>query len=664
MTRHRRLAWFCVLLLAAVLPVLLRSQATRATRSFKTWSEYLGGADSSQYSALDQINKSNVASLQAAWTYSTGDTRGYRFNPIVVDGTMYVLAKNNSIVALDPATGTEKWQHRNEGAVTDRGMNYWESSDGSDRRLLYLNAGSLTAVDARTGNIIASFGDNGRVDVRTGLHRDLSRIRPLQTNNPGRIYQNLMIVSLPAGGPGFLASPGDIHAYDVRTGKLEWVFHTVPERGEFGADTWPDAALDTGSGVHNWAEFTVDEARGIVYIPTGTARYDFYGGNRHGANLFGNSILALDAKTGKRLWHFQTVHHDLWDYDLATSPKLLTVKHDGRDVDVVAQASKHGFLFVFDRVSGQPLWPIQERPVPQSDIPGEQTSPTQPFPTLPPPFARQTFTEQDINPYIPEEARLKFREKFRGYVNKGLFTPPSLQGSVQIPGNSGGANWGLSAVDPAKGTMYVMSKEAPSLLTLRVLKADAASATQAAQSSQSSQPADPDADPRGPDPRQMPPNLPAGFVPYGAFQPYGWNIEGLPPIGPPWSQLTAYDLNKGTILWQIPNGEVRDLAAKGTRDTGSQGARAGMVVTAGGLIFIGTPDHRLRAYDQDTGRVLWDKEMVGPINGVPAVYEISGREFVVVCVSPPGAPGRPGARAGTATPQSPGEYVAFALPNR
>jgi len=473
-----------------------------------------------------------------------------------------------------------------------------------------------------------------------------------------------MIVSLPAGGPGFLASPGDIHAYDVRTGKLEWVFHTVPERGEFGADTWPDGALDTGSGVHNWAEFTVDEVRGIVYIPTGTARYDFYGGNRHGANLFGNSILALDAKTGKRLWHFQTVHHDLWDYNLATSPKLLTVKHDGREVDVVAQASKHGFLFVFDRVSGQPLWPIEERPVPQSDIPGEQTSPTQPFPTLPPPFARQTFTEQDINPYIPDEARLEFREKFRDYVNKGLFTPPSLQGSVQVPGNSGGANWGLSAVDPAKGTMYVMSKEAPSLLTLRVLKADAASATQAAQSSQSSQPADPDADPRGPDPRQMPPNLPAGFVPYGAFQPYGWNIEGLPPIGPPWSQLTAYDLNKGTILWQIPNGEVRDLAAKGTRDTGSQGARAGMVVTAGGLIFIGTPDHRLRAYDQDTGRVLWDKEMVGPINGVPAVYEISGREFVVVCVSPPGAPGRPGARGGTVTPQSPGEYVAFALPNR
>jgi quinoprotein glucose dehydrogenase len=646
-----------VLLLAGAVPALLRSQPTGVARSFRTWSEYLGGADSSQYSALDQINRSNVARLQVAWTYSTSDARAYRFNPIVVDGTMFVLAKNNSIVALDPATGAEKWLHRNEGAVTDRGMNYWESVDRTDRRLLYLNAGSLTAIDARTGNMIASFGDNGRVDVRGGLHRDLSRIRPLQTNNPGRIYQNLMIVSLPAGGPGFLASPGDIHAYDVRSGTLEWVFHTIPERGEFGADTWPDAALDTGSGVHNWAELTVDEARGIVYIPTGTARYDFYGGNRHGANLFGNSILALDAKTGKRIWHFQTVHHDLWDYDLATSPKLLTVKHDGRDVDIVAQASKHGFLFVFDRLTGRPLWPIEERPVPQTDVPGEQTSPTQPFPTLPPPFARQSFTERDINPYLPEDAKAAFREQFGRYVNKGLFTPPSLQGTVQMPGNSGGANWGLSAVDPVKGTMYVMSKEAPSLLTLRVLNADAPAAAAPASG-------DADVDARGPDPRQMPPNLPPGFVPYGAFQPYGWAVDRLPPIGPPWSQLTAYDLNKGTLLWQIPNGDAPELAAGGTRGTGSQGARAGMVVTAGGLIFIGTPDHRLRAYDQDTGRTLWEKEMIGPINGVPAVYEVNGRQYVVVCVAGAGAGTRPAGRGGPAAPQSPGEYVAFALTGR
>ncbi len=376
------------------------------------------------------------------------------------------------------------------------------------------------------------------------------------------------------------------------SGKLAWVFHTVPERGEAGAETWPEAALATGSGVHNWAELTVDVARGIAFIPTGTARYDFYGGNRHGANLYANSLLALDAKTGKRIWHFQTIHHDLWDWDLATSPKLLTVRHDGRDVDVVAQASKHGFLFVLERDSGRPLWPIEERPVPQSDVPGEQTSPTQPFPTAPPPFARQSFTEKDINPHLPPEAQEKLRQLLRNSVNKGLFTPPSLQGSIQMPGNSGGANWGLAAVDPMKGRVYVMSKESPDLLRLRAMK-----------------PGDKPEN-RGPDPNQVVPGAPAGFVAYTAVDPYGFTGDtatGMPPITPPWSQITAYDLNKGTILWQVPNGDSTLLIPRGLRGTGSHQARAGMVVTAGGLIFIGTPDNTLRAYDEDSGKVVWEK---------------------------------------------------------
>ena len=634
-----------VLVLVGAIPALLRSEPTGVTRSFKTWSQYLGGADSSQYSALDQINKSTVSQLEVVWRYSTADTRSYRFNPIVVDGTMFVLAKNNAIVALDALTGKERWSHSNDGAVGDRGVNYWESSDRSDRRLLYLNAGSLTAIDARTGAAIPSFGDQGRVDVRVGLHRDLANIRRLQTNNPGRIYQDLFIVSLPAGGAGYVASPGDIHAYDVRSGKLVWVFHTVPERGEAGAETWPDAALATGSGVHNWSELTVDEARGIVYIPTGTARYDFYGGNRPGANLYANSVVALDAKTGKLKWHFQAVHHDLWDYDLATSAKLLTVKHDGRDVDVIAQASKHGFLFVLERDTGRPLWPIEERPVPQSDVPGEQTSPTQPFPTLPPPFARQSFTEKDVNPHLPPEAQDKLRQLLRRSVNKGLFTPPSLQGSIQMPGNSGGANWGLLAADPVKGRVYVMSKEAPALLTLQAMDAGYVQK-----------------DPRGPDPRQLPPNVPSGFVPYTAVEPYGFMVDeatGLPPLTPPWSQLTAYDLNKGTILWQIPNGDTRQLAARGIRGTGSRAARAGMVVTAGGLVFIGTPDYILRAYDEDTGKAVWEKELGGPINGVPAVYEIEGREDLAICV---GAPERETGGSAEAPARASGsEYVVFAL---
>jgi quinate dehydrogenase (quinone) len=349
------------------------------------------------------------------------------------------------------------------------------------------------------------------------------------------------------------------------------------------------------------------------------------------------------------------VHHDLWDYDLANAPKLLTVKHDGRNVDIVAQAGKSGFLYVFDRVSGAPLWPIEERPVPQSDVPGEQTSPTQPFPTLPPPFARQAFTERDINPYLPAAAQAKLREQMRGYVNKGIFTPPSLQGSVQMPGNSGGANWGLSAVDPVKGTMYVVSKEQPAILTLRVMNANAPGNGLGASP-------DVDVDPRGPDPRQLPPNVPSTFLPYGAVAPYGFNVNGQPPIGPPWSQLTAYDLNKGTILWQVPNGEVPELATRGVQGTGSQGARAGMVVTKGGLIFIGTPDRKLRAYDQDTGKIAWEKELSGPIDGVPAVYEMNGREYVVVCVAGPRPAGRGQAPPPNAAPA--GEYVAFALPGK
>ncbi len=642
MTAAQRFIVTAVVLVGAI-PALLRSEPGSVTRSFNTWSQYLGGADSSQYSSLSQINKATVSRLDVAWRYSSADSRSYRFNPIVVDGTMFVLAKNNSIVALDAVTGQEKWAHANDGAVSDRGINYWESRDRSDRRLLYLNAGSLTAIDARTGASIPSFGDQGRVDVRIGLNRDLSKIRRLQTNNPGRIYQDLFIVSLPAGGAGYVASPGDIHAYDVRTGKLVWVFHTVPERGEAGAETWPDGALASGSGVHNWAELTVDEERGIVFIPTGTARYDFYGGNRHGANLYANSVVALEAKTGKRIWHFQTVHHDLWDYDLATAPKLLTVRHNGRDVDVVAQASKHGFLFVLERDSGRPLWPIEERPVPQSDVPGEQTSPTQPFPTVPPPFARQSFTEKDINPHLPAEAQEKLRQLLRGSVNKGLFTPPSLQGSIQVPGNSGGANWGLSAVDPVKGRVYVMSKESPALLTLRAMK-----------------PGDKPED-RGPDPNQVVPGTPAGFVAYTAVNPYGFmrdQATGLPPNAPPWSQLTAYDLNKGTILWQVPNGDSLQLVSRGVRGTGSHQARAGMVVTAGGLVFIGTPDNTLRAYDEDSGKVVWEKHVSGPINGVPAVYEMNGRQYLAVAV---GAAGTQDDDSGQSPGRTGSEYVVFAL---
>jgi glucose dehydrogenase len=619
-----------------------QESASRRAFDFETWDQYLGGSDSSQYSSLDQINKSNVAQLEVAWTYSTGERGSYQFNPLVVGETMYVLAHDRSLVALNAATGQELWRKANEGQVGARGMNYWESADRSDRRLFYINGGMLTSVDASNGEPISNFGEQGRVDLRIGLDGDISGIRALQTSNPGRIFEDLIIISLPAGGGGYTATPADIHAYDVRTGELEWIFHTVPRPGEFGADTWPNEGLGNYGGVHNWSESTVDAELGIAYIPTGTARYDFYGGNRHGENLFGNSIIALNARTGERLWHFQTIHHDLWDLDIPQSPKLLTVTHEGREVKAVAQATKQGFLFVFDRVTGEPLWPIEERAVPQTDVPGEQSWPTQPFPTLPPPFARQSFTEEDINPYLPEADKERLREMFRTFRNEGLYTPPSLQGTIMLPGHNGGANWGSSAVDPINGRFFVVSKELP---TTAILQApdDAAPA-------------------RGPGGTPPPtPNAGPDFIPYRAPIDFMLQSNGLSAIGPPWSQLTAYDLNSGQIMWQVPNGDVYNTQQFGIEGTGSHAPRGGPVATGGGLIFVATAsDRTFRARDADTGEVLWEFALPAGSEGVPAVYSVNGREFVALPVGGNGLFSQ-----GFTLPESgPGQYMVFALPQR
>ncbi len=605
----------------------------RGDFDFESWDQYLGGSDSSQYSSLDQIDRGNVAGLEVAWTYPTGESGNYRFNPLVVDGVMYVLAHNNSLVALDAARGDEIWRHEHEGPVSNRGMNIWTSEDGSDRRILYLNAGHLTSVDAGTGETVTSFGDNGRVDLRTPLGDDYSDIRPLQTANPGRIFENLIIMSLPAAGAGYTANPADIHAYDILSGELAWVFHNVPRPGEFGSDTWPDDADARYGGVHNWSESTVDAELGILYVPTGTARYDFYGGNRHGANLFGNSLLALDARTGQRLWHFQTIHHDLWDYDLPTAPKLLTVVHDGETIAAVAQSSKQGYIYVFNRVTGEPLWPIEERPVPQSDTPGEQSWPTQPIPTAPPPFARQSFTEEDINPYIPEEDRERVREQLRTYRNEGLFTPPSPQGTIMLPGHNGGSNWGSVAVNPGNGKLYVVSKELPTTANL--------------------------APPDGERPPPVVPNADPDFVPYQAPYDFMLQSNGMSALGPPWSQLTAYDLNEGTIEWQVPNGNVMTLEAQGITGTGSQAPRGGPVVTAGGLIFVATSsDRKFRARSVKDGSVLWEFETPAASEGVPAVFAVNGRQYVAIAV---GGNGLFAQNMDLPEP-GPGQYMVFALP--
>jgi quinoprotein glucose dehydrogenase len=603
-------------------------------RSFNTWNQYLGGADSSQYSSLNQINRSNVKQLAMAWSYPTGDAVQYLFNPLVVDGVMYVQAKNNSLVALDAVTGRELWAHAFQGSVTSRGMNYWESKDRADRRLFTTNGGYLTAIDARTGTTVQSFGDNGRTDLRTGLDRDLTDVPPIQTNNPGRIFEDILIMPLMRSGADYSYVPGDIHAYSVRTGKLLWQFHTVPRPGEAGYDTWPKDFWTRSGGGINWNELTIDEKRGIAYIPTGTGKWDHYGADRIGQNLFANSIIALDARNGKRLWHFQTVHHDLWDYDLPAGPKLLTVKHDGKNVDVVIQPTKHGFLFVLDRVTGQPLWPIEERPVPKSDVPGEQAWPTQPFPTKPPAFARQSLSEKDVSPFMPEAEQAAWREKIRNARNEGLFTPPSMRGTVTIPGVGGGASWGTAAVDPARGFLYIVSKDAPTIVTI-------------------TPPGNSAADQKGKAVPHAPPKTPAdgAFTHYTApYTQFVSQSSRLPSLSPPWFQLTAYDLNAGTIRWQIPYGTVPSLAAQGHADTGAvQQQRGGPIVTAGGLIVAATNDKKLRVYDADNGKVIWETDLPASAEGVPAVYEAGGREYIALCV---------------AAGNGPGAYVVFALPAR
>jgi glucose dehydrogenase len=621
--------------------------ASRTPFDYRTWDQYLGGSDSSQYSSLDQINRNNVADLEVAWTFETGDYTPL-FNPIVVDGVMYVqsgreVSRGRDYVALNAATGEELWRFEIDGQVGTRGINYWESEDRSDRRLIFINGGAVSAIDAQTGDPITSFGDMGKVDIRTGMESERDPGRPLQNSHPGRVFEDLFIVSLPAGGASYNSSPADVHAYNILTGDLEWVFHTVPREGEFGADTWPAEGLSGYGGVHNWSESTVDTELGIAYIPTGTARFDFYGGNRHGENLFGNSLIALDARTGERLWHFQTIHHDLWDLDIPQAPKLLTVNHEGEEIKAVAQATKQGLLFVFDRETGEPLWPIEERPVPASDVPGEEAWPTQPFPTLPPPFARQSFTVEDINPYVSEEDQETLREGFAVWRNEGPYTPPSLEGTIMVPGHNGGTNWGGSAVDPINGRFFVVSKELPTLVKLN----------------------EPGTGGRGGGPgRGGPPADPPGagedFVAYTS--PVDFMLQpsnGLSALGPPWSQLTAYDLNTGEIIWQVPNGGVYALMQDGIEDTGSHAPRGGPVATGGGLVFVATAsDRKFRARDADTGAVLWDYDLPAGSEGVPAVYEVDGRQYVTIPVGGNGLftpsleipePGQP-------------QYMTFALP--
>jgi len=668
-----------------------RGEARLQEQPYAQWADYGGSADSMQYSSLAQVHRGNVKALQPVWFYRVGgDPVRLPFNPIVVDGVMYVAGVKNTVVALDAATGNELWTAAAQ--ATERGITYWESADRTDRRLILTTNSGLRQIDAKTGRAITSFGVNGTVDMRAGDPRRLGG----PNKSPGRVFENLIIVGSNTG-EGYGSPPGDVRAFDVITGRLVWTFHTIPRPGEYGYETWPPDAWKYAGGANTWGEITLDKKNAIVFFPTGSPTHDLYGADRAGDNLFGNCLLALDARTGKRLWHFQTVHHDLWDYDLAAAPKLLTVRQSGKSIDIVAQAGKTGFLYVFERLTGKPLWPIEERPVPKSEVPGEMSSPTQPFPTKPPPFARQVFRVEDVNPFMDPAEQERLRQAVRDAANNGVFTPSShLRHHIQFPGAWGGANWGSVAADPATGMLFVRSLEMPSYRRMAVntpgqptpfkgtpreqegftvytqicaachgpgqtpmkspAKLGADGFRRLLRQGKEQMPAFPedilppakvdvleaylhslplaDAEQAGDDAMIRLPQNPNRYqgpaVRYSGSFSAGWyTSNGLPAVGPPWTQIVAYDLNDGTIKWRVADGQAPGLADRDIPNTGTVRPRNGPVATAGGLVFAAnSQDRMIRAYDKDTGQVLWSHELEANPEGIPAVYQVGGRQYL------------------------------------
>lgn len=440
-----------------------------ALQQHKEWKDYGGGPDHSKFVALKEITKSNVDQLQIQFVVPTYDKSGYNFNPIIVDNVMYVLGRNNSLIAVDATTGKEIWIHKDLRGIIARGINFWQSKDKKQKRFIIFLNNTMQAIDANTGKSIMDFGEIGKgyTDMRLGLDRDPETLGRMTSTTPGHIFEDLILVGSAPGENPF-DGPGHLRAYSVITGKMVWVFHTIPLPGEDGYDTWPKDAYKYAAAANTWGEISVDEKRGIAYFPVGSPTYDYDGADRHGKNLFGNCILALDARTGKHLWHFQTVHHDLWDYDLTAAPQLITVDHNGKKIDAVAVAAKTGFLYVFDRVTGKPLWPIEERPVPKSEMPYEESSPTQPFPTVVPPFNRQTVTVNDLNPYYDSAKKAELVKRINA-AKVGIFQPLSDKyETIAMPGSTGGANFGNTAADPDKGIVYVQTKEAASIYKLKI----------------------------------------------------------------------------------------------------------------------------------------------------------------------------------------------------
>ncbi|MFO7846123.1 MAG: PQQ-binding-like beta-propeller repeat protein [Balneolaceae bacterium] len=669
------------------------------------WNEYQGGPERNQYSQLDQINPENVSQLEVAWEYNTGIEGEMQTNPLIVDGVLYGMTANVQPFALNAATGEVIWAKTGEdvGSLSNsRGVVYWENSD--EKRILHTNGEWLYARDAQTGEVISSFGKNGRTSLKSGLG-ETSAEKYVGSTSPGTVFEDIIVMPIRVG-EGHDAALGHIQAFNIMTGELEWVFRTIPSPGEFGYDTWaPENYKNTDvGGANNWTGMSVDREREIFYVPTGSAANDFYGANRPGENLFSNTLLALDARTGERIWHYQIVQHDILDRDPPAPPVLTTLKRDGEAVDVVVQVTKQGYTFIFDRDTGEPYFPIEDRPVPDSDIPGEVAWPAQPFPVNPEPYARQTLTEDDINQHA--ENRDELVELFRNSRFEGPFTPLSEEGTIIFPGLDGGAEWGGAAVDP-DGIMYVNSNEMawrirlepsaseedladvsmgervytlnctachggdlsgnpasgfPSLIDIdsRQNKEQVESVIREGQGMMPAFDHIPDQEMEAliaylydedvdsyEDGEVSAPKFTYNISGYNKFL----DSDGYPAISPPWGTLNAIDLNTGEFLWEITYGEHPELMEQGIPQTGSENY-GGPVVTAGKLLFIaGTKDRKFRAYDKRNGELLWETQLPSAAFATPSTYMVDGKQYIVIAAG--------GTKLGAEGGDS---YIAFSLP--
>ncbi len=710
-----------------VLFFFLFSSCKRATDKYSRWEVYGGSKENIHYSSLVQIDTSNVKNLQIAWIYHTQDAdtinnSQIQCNPIIVDSVLYGTSPQLKLFAIDAATGKQKWVFNPVDSIGNkkttfilnniRGITYW--TDGTNKRIFYTAGSNLFCINALNGKPDQNFGVDGKIDLHDGLDRDVKDLFVTATS-PGIIYKNLIIMgSRVDEGP--VAAPGHIRAFDVHTGKRKWIFHTIPYPGETGYETWDneEAYKHTG-GVNAWSGFSLDEKKGIVFAGTGSASFDFYGGKRTGNNLFANCVLALDAATGKYIWHFQTIHHDVWDRDLPTAPILVTIKKNNKNIEAVAQVTKTGFVFLFERISGKPIYPIEGKPVPtETDLFGEKLSPTQPFPTLPKPFVRQVFTELELNNLLPDSSLRQLKAKLNDYKTGNMFSPPSKQGTVFLPGLDGGAEWGGPAFDPATGLLYVNANEMAWLITIVDIKDKAVTnenyhdAGKRLYQSKCMSCHAPNRQGGGNNPSlvninrklkeeelyqlissgrrmmpafkqlsleekkaigafvldidslkrkkfKMPVNVSDTFtkVPYNIS---GYNKflskEGLPALRPPWGTLNAIDLQTGNLVWKETLGDDATFAKQGIH-TGTENY-GGAVVTAGGLLFIAaTKDGKFRAYNKRTGKLLWQTDLPAAGFATPSIYEVNGKQYVVIACG-----------GGKLKTTSSDVYIAFALSDK